>query len=219
VTQQARTASTLVKDEIANSLTHGFGLLLSLAGLPAIVGLAYKQGGTLRVIACTVFAASLVVLYASSTLYHAFRTPALKRVFHICDHSAIYLLIAGTYTPFTLISLHGPWGWSLFGVIWGMGILGVIATAIALDIFQYIAPAVFVIMGWLVLIAAKPLLASVSTGGILWLLAGGIAYTSGLIFFGWERLQYHHAIWHCFVLMGSICHFKAVVVAVAGKAI
>jgi hemolysin III len=206
--------SRFAREEVANSITHGLGFALSLAGMPFLIFLAARHHDPWRIVACTVFGTTLVLLYASSTLYHAFRTPRVKRVFQIFDYAAIYLLIAGTYTPFTLVNMRGPWGWTLFGIIWGLGILGVVSTSIALHVFRYIAPAVFVIMGWLILIGVKPLMTMVSTQGIILLVAGGIAYTAGIIFFAWERLPYGHAIWHCFVLTGSACHYAAVVVAV-----
>lgn len=202
------------REEIANSITHGLGFVLSLAGFPVLIWLAARSGDLWRIVTCSVYGVTLILLYASSTLYHAFRTPRVKRVFQIFDYAAIYLLIAGTYTPFTLISLRGVWGWTLFGVVWGLGVLGVVSTAIALDISKYVSPAVCVAMGWLVIVAIKPLIGAVSTAGIAWLVAGGLAYTLGVIFFAWESLPYGHAVWHCFVLGGSACHYVAVVVAV-----
>ncbi len=202
------------REELANSITHGLGLALSVAALPVLVWLAARHGDPWRIVAVTVYGTTLILLYGSSTLYHAFRTPRVKRIFQIFDYSAIYLLIAGTYTPFTLVNMRGPWGWTLFGVIWGLGIVGVVCSAIALEIFRYISPAVFVAMGWMVLVGIKPLMAMVSGVGLAWLIAGGLAYTIGVIFFAWESLPYGHAVWHCFVLAGSLCHFVAVVVAV-----
>lgn len=206
--------SCFAREEVANSITHCVGFLLSLAGLPILIWLASRHHDTWRLVACSVYGTTLILLYASSTLYHAFRTPRVKRLFQIFDYAGIYLLIAGTYTPFTLVNMRGPWGWTLFGIIWGLGVLGVVSTSIALDIFKYISPAVCVAMGWLILIGIKPLLTMVSTQGIVLLVAGGVAYTAGIIFFAWERLPYGHAIWHCFVLTGSALHYAAVVVAV-----
>lgn len=206
--------SNFAREEIANTITHGTGFLLSVGGLPVLIWLAARHHDPWRLVACSVYGVTLILLYASSTLYHAFRTPRVKRIFQIFDYAAIYLLIAGTYTPFTLVNMRGPWGWALFGVIWGLGVLGVISTAIALDIFKYISPAVFVAMGWLILIGIKPLMTMVSMEGIVLLVAGGVAYTAGILFFAWERLPYGHAIWHCFVLTGSVLHYAAVVVAV-----
>ena len=206
--------SRFAREEVANSITHGLGFVLSLAAFPVLVILAVRSGDPWRIVSCAVYGTTLVLLYASSTLYHAFRVPRVKRIFQICDYAAIYLLIAGTYTPFTLVNLRGPWGWALFGIVWALAVSGVVSTAVALHLSRYITPAISVAMGWLVIIAIKPLLVAVPMTGIIWLIAGGIAYTAGVIFFAWERLPYGHAIWHCFVLVGSVCHFTAVVVAV-----
>jgi hemolysin III len=206
--------SRFAREEIANSITHGLGFVLSVGALPVLVWLAAASGDSWRIVSSAVYGTTLILLYASSTLYHAFRTPRVKRIFQIFDYAAIYLLIAGTYTPFTLVSMRGPWGWMLFGMIWALAIFRVVSTAVALNLSRYITPAISVAMGWLVLIAVKPLLAMVPAVGIAWLVAGGLAYTVGVIFFAWERLPYGHAIWHCFVLAGSVCHFTAVVVAV-----
>ena len=194
--------SRAAREEIANSITHGLGFALSIVGLPVLVWLAARSGDPWRMVACSVYGVTLILLYASSTLYHAFRTPRVKRVFQIFDYAAIYLLIAGTYTPFTVVNLRGPSA-VIFGVVWGLGILGVVSMAIALDIFKYVAPAVFVAMGWLVMIAIKPLLGAVSTAGIVWLVAGGLAYTLGVIFgLGKSALRTCHlallrARWQC----------------------
>ncbi|HWR15965.1 MAG TPA: hemolysin III family protein [Terriglobales bacterium] len=206
--------SRFVREEIANSITHGLGLVMSIGALPILIWMTAGTSDPWRIVACTVYGSTLILLYASSTLYHAFRTPRVKRLFQIFDYAAIYLLIAGTYTPFTLVNMRGKWGWALFGVVWGLAIIGVVATAVSLHISKYVSPAVCVAMGWLVLIAIKPLLATVSGAGVAWLVAGGVAYTAGVIFFAWESLPYGHAIWHCFVLAGSGCHFAAVLVAV-----
>jgi hemolysin III len=206
--------SRFAREEVANSITHGVGFVLSLAAFPVLVWMAADSKDPWRIVASAVYGTTLVLLYASSTLYHAFRTPRVKRIFQIFDYAAIYLLIAGTYTPFTLVSMRGPWGWRLFAIIWALAVFGVVSTTVALNLSRYITPSISVMMGWLVLIAIKPLLAMVPGIGIVWLIAGGLAYTVGVIFFAWDRLPYGHAIWHCFVLLGSVCHFTAVVVAV-----
>jgi hemolysin III len=206
--------SHFAREEVANSITHGLGFVLSVAALPVLIWLAARSGDPWRIVSCAVYGTTLILLYASSTLFHAFRTPRVKRIFETCDYAAIYLLIAGTYTPFTLVSIRGPWGWSLFGIVWTLAVCGVIATAFALNLSRYITPAIGVVMGWLVLIAIKPLIAVLSSVGIAWLIAGGLSYTVGVIFFAWKRLPYGHAVWHCFVLAGSVCHFTAIVVAV-----
>jgi hemolysin III len=149
-------------------------------------------------------------LYTASTLYHAVISPRVKRALRIFDHSAIYLLIAGTYTPFLLVSLRGPWGWSLFGVIWGLALAGVLFKFWFVERFVILSTAVYIAMGWLVVIAAKPVITHVPFTALIWLLAGGLAYTGGVIFFAAKRIPYSHAIWHLFVLAGSICHYFAV---------
>lgn len=197
-------------EEFANSITHGVGLALSLTGLAVLLVLAFWKGTAWHVATFAVYGATLVLLYAASTAYHAARSPRRKRIFQILDHSSIYLLISGTYTPFTLILLRGGWGWTLFGLIWGLSLLGIVFKVFFLGRFPIFSTAMYLLMGWLVLIAAKPVLAKIPGSGILWLLAGGVAYTVGVMFYAWRRLPYHHAIWHVFVLAGSTCHYLAV---------
>jgi hemolysin III len=198
------------REEMVNSLTHGLGLVLSVVGLIVLVVLAALRGTPRHVVSVSIYGATLVLLYAASTLYHAFRSPRVKRVFKILDHSAIYLLIAGTYTPFTLVILRGPWGWTLFGLVWGLAIAGIVLKSLFVDHFVIASTIVYVAMGWLVVIAIKPVMAAVPNGGLLWLLAGGLCYTIGVAFFAARRLPYGHAIWHLFVLAGSISHYVAV---------
>ena len=202
-------------EELANRLTHGAGLVLAVAGLVALVVTARARGGGLPAAACAVFGASLVALYASSTLYHSVRAPRAKAVLRAVDHSAIFLLIAGTYTPFTLVTLRGPWGYALFAVVWTLAVAGItLRIALrrrptALFLTLYLA------MGWCVVVAARPLFAAVGvTGGGL-LVAGGLAYSLGVPFYVWRRLPYHHAVWHLFVLAGSAFHYAAVLRCVA----
>lgn len=197
-------------EEVANAATHGIGLLLALAGLAVLVALAVTRGQARHVVSCTVYGVTLVLVYAASTLYHSLRGPRVKHVFRILDHSSIYLLIAGTYTPFTLVNLRGGWGWILFGVVWGLSVCGILFKVFRVNQLQALSASVYVLMGWLALIAIKPLLAVVHSGGIGLLLAGGVFYTFGLVFFAWKRLPYNHAIWHLFVLAGSACHYLAV---------
>jgi len=204
-------------EEIANSITHGLGLALSLAGLVVLVVLAALRGTAWHIVSCAVYGATLVILYAASTLYHGLRGPRVKRVLKILDHSAIYLLIAGTYTPFTLITLRGAWGWSLFGVVWGLALLGILWKIWFVDRFTIVSTTVYLLMGWLAVIAAKPLLASLPTAAIAWILAGGLCYTAGVAFFAWKRLPYAHTVWHLFVVAGSVCHFLAVLLYVIPK--
>ena len=197
-------------EEIANAITHGIGLLLSIAGFVVLLVLAALRGTAWHIVACSIYGATLICLYAASTLYHAVISPRVKRALRIFDHSAIYLLISGTYTPFLLVSLRGPWGWSLFGVIWGLALAGVLFKFWFVERFAILSTAVYIAMGWLVVIAAKPVITHLSLTAIIWLLAGGLAYTGGVVFFAAKRIPYSHAIWHLFVLAGSICHYFAV---------
>lgn len=197
-------------EEVANTITHGVGLLLSIVGFVVLLVLAALRGTAWHIVTCSIYGATLICLYTASTLYHAVISPRVKRALRIFDHSAIYLLIAGTYTPFLLVSLRGPWGWSLFGVIWGLALAGVLFKIWFVERFVILSTAVYIAMGWLVVIAAKPVITYVPFTALIWLLAGGLAYTGGVIFFAAKRIPYSHAIWHLFVLAGSICHYFAV---------
>jgi hemolysin III len=197
-------------EEIANAVTHGVGLLLSIAGFVVLLVFAILRGTAWHIVACSIYGASLVCLYSASTLYHSVVSPRLKRALRSFDHSAIYLLIAGTYTPFLLLNLRGPWGWSIFGVIWGLAVAGVLFKLWFVDRVPRLSTAVYLAMGWLAIIAAKPVLAHVPTVTLLWILAGGLCYSAGVIFYAWRRLPYGHAVWHLFVLAGSTCHYFAV---------
>jgi len=197
-------------EELANGLTHGFGLLLGIAGLVLVVVFAALRGTVWHVVGGSIFGATLVLLYASSTLYHSLRPGRAKRLFGIFDHAAIFLLIAGTYTPFMLGPLRGPWGWTLFGMIWALAICGVLLEAITKGRARRLQLALYLGMGWLIVVALKPLVDNVSPGGLALLGAGGAAYTLGVIFYVWKRLRYHHAIWHLFVIAGSVCHVLAI---------
>jgi len=203
-----------VKEEIAHSAIHGLGILLSIVGLAALVLVARRTGDPSHVLACSVYGATLILLYLASTLYHSIPFPRAKRMLRVLDHSAIYLLIAGTYTPFTLISLRGRWGWTLFGLVWGMAVLGIALKVAAIERFRWLSIVLYLVMGWLVLIAIEPLMLAVAPGGVRLLLLGGVAYTLGIIFYLWRRLPYHHAVWHVFVLAGSVFHFFAVLLYV-----
>lgn len=206
-------------EEIANSLTHGLGLGLSLAGLSVLVTFASLWGDSWRVTGCAIFGASLVLLYGASTLYHALRSPRAKHVMRVLDHAAIFVLIAGTYTPFLLSNLRGPWGWSLFGVVWAMAVVGMVLKLFLTGRFPLVSALVYLFMGWLILVAFKPLVMSVPLGSVAMLIIGGLAYSAGTIFYLWERLPYHHAIWHLFVLTGSAFHFFAVLGVVVSRSI
>lgn len=203
-------------EELANTVTHGIGLVLSVAGFALLLTIALVHGRASQIAACLIYGATLVCLYAASTLYHSATAPRWKQVLRIFDHSAIYLLIAGTYTPFLLLYLRGPWGWSLFGVIWGMAFAGILFKMWFVDHFHKTSTALYLAMGWLVVVAAKPVLTHVPGLTLLWLLLGGILYTIGVVFFVWKRLPYSHAVWHVFVLGGSICHYFAVLRSVLG---
>ncbi|HKV40633.1 MAG TPA: hemolysin III family protein [Blastocatellia bacterium] len=201
-------------EEVVNSITHGVGLVLSVVGFTVLVILCVMHGTRWQMVGCSIYGASLVSLYTASTLYHSLKSPRAKRVLKVLDHAAIYLLIAGTYTPFTLISLRGHWGWTLFGLVWGLSLIGVVFKCFYAHRFQIVSTLVYVAMGWLGLFAIKPLLLFVQTGAVLWLLAGGLLYTAGLFFFAQPKLRYAHGIWHVFVLAGSTCHFIAVVLVI-----
>ncbi|HZT57034.1 MAG TPA: hemolysin III family protein [Pyrinomonadaceae bacterium] len=202
-------------EEIANCATHGFGLVLSVAGLVALVLLAWFYGdGWDVLLSGGVYGASLVTLYLASTLYHGARSMRAKNFLQVVDHCCIYLLIAGTYTPFTLVMLRGGWGWTLFGLVWGIAVAGILFRLVFGNRYRPVAVASYVLMGWLCVIAAKPILTHAPLGAILWIVAGGLAYTSGVFFFASERIPHSHAIWHLFVLGGSVCHYIAVVLYV-----
>ena len=201
-----------VGEEVAHALTHGLGLLASAGGLLTLVAAACLRGDAWHIVGVSVFGATLVLLYASSTLYHGLRSPRVKRLCQRFDHAAIFLLIAGTYTPFTLISLRGGWGWTLLAIVWGLAVLG-----IALEVAGHsrrVSVALHLAMGWLIVIAAEPLTRSLHPDGLLLLALGGLAYTLGVVFYAWRRLPYNHAVWHLFVMAGSGFHFACVLVYV-----
>ena len=204
----------LSAEELANSLTHGVGLALSVAGFIVLVVLAAIRGSAWRIASCAVYGSTLICLYTASTLYHGIRSRRLKRVLKICDHSAIYLLIAGTYTPFLLVNLRGSWGSSLFAVIWGLAMAGILFKVWFVEHFSVLSTMLYLLMGWLALVAVKPMLLSVPQSGVLWLLAGGVLYTVGVVFYAWKKIPYSHAIWHGFVIAGSTCHYFAVLCSV-----
>lgn len=198
-------------EEIANSITHGAGFAASVAALPVLIVLAARHDAW-RVVGATIFGSTLLLLYGASTMYHALARTRARRVMRVIDHSAIFLLIAGTYTPFVLGPMRGTWGWSLLGGVWGMAGLGISLKATLGVRYPIASTAVYVLMGWLVVVAARPLLASVGLAGVGWLLAGGAMYTCGVVFFALDgRVRYAHSIWHLFVAAGSVCHFIAVI--------
>jgi len=197
-------------EELANRLTHGFGALLSLAGLVVLIVAAGATGDPWRIVSCSIYGSVLTLFYLTSTIYHSVRPPGLRYLFRILDHAAIYLVIAGTYTPFTLVSLRGAWGWSLFGTVWGLAVGGVIFKIFMTHRLRILGPIFYIAMGWIAVIAFKPLLTVLTPAGMAWLVAGGVAYTAGVVFYAWNRLPFNHAIWHLFVLVGSACHYFSV---------
>ncbi len=205
--------SQTLGEEIANSVSHGVGFLGAVAVTPILIIKAIPSG-TAAIVGASIFSTTMMLLYLASTLYHAFPQSTTKRVFNIFDHSAIYLLIAGTYSPFTLGVLPGAWGWSLFGVVWGLAILGVVVKSVGGATSGKLSTALYIAMGWLAIVAIKPLWANLSAGGLLWLLAGGIMYSGGVFFFVKDQIRYSHFIWHIFVLLGTACHVVAVLVYV-----
>ena len=199
-----------IRAEIASALTHGLGAVAALAGGAVLITLAAIHGDGWQLGASIVFGISLLLLYVASTLYHSIQHPVAKGRLKVFDHCAIYVLIAGTYTPFTLIGLRGPWGWGLFAAIWTIALAGVVFKLFHTGRFPRLSTALYVAMGWLVVVAIKPMLASIDAWTLGWLLAGGVFYTLGTYFYHRESIPYAHAIWHLFVIAGSVCHFVAV---------
>lgn len=198
-------------EEIANSLSHGCGLVAAVVATPFLVLHAARHGEVAFIVGASVFAATMVMLYLASTLYHALPVGRAKGVFRVIEHSAIYLLIAGTYTPFTLGVLRGAWGWTLFGLVWSLAAAGVMLKALNRMAHPVLSTSLYLLMGWLIVIAGQPLSVRVPASGLLWLLAGGLAYTLGVIFFALDsRVRYGHFIWHLFVMAGTACHYFAV---------
>ncbi len=197
-------------EEIANSITHGVGIVLAIAGLAVLTAFASVFGSAWHIVSCSVYGATQIVLYTASTLYHSIPQPRAKAVLRRFDHAAIFLLIAGTYTPFTLVNLRGPWGWSLFGLIWGFALAGIALQGVLIRHGPLVTALPYLAMGWVAVVAIKPILAAIAPGGLALLAAGGAAYTVGALFYVWRRLPYHHAIWHGFVLAGGILHFFAI---------
>lgn len=202
-------------EEIANSVTHGVGAALSIAGLTLLVAIAVMNGNVTQIISFSIYGATLVILYLASTLYHSFQQPRVKRVFRVFDHAAIFLLIAGTYTPFLLMGVRGKLGWTLLVIIWGLALLGVGFKALFINRFQKLSVLAYILMGWLSVVAAKEMVANIPLGGLIWLGAGGAAYTIGIIFYALKKYRYTHTVWHLFVLGGSICHYFAILLYLA----
>jgi len=205
------TPEAVHREEIANAVTHGIGALASAAAGAVLVTLATLHGTRLQQVSAIIFCSSLLLLYTSSTLYHAIPSAAAKRRLKVFDHCAIYLLIAGTYTPFALIGLHGPVGWWLFGVAWSLAAVGVTFKLFFTGRFKLFSTLVYIGMGWMAVFAIRPMMVNIPLASLIWLLVGGVAYTAGTVFYHNEKLRYSHAVWHLFVLAGSACHFVAVI--------
>lgn len=200
-------------DILANAITHGVGAAFALVGAVYLI-VASTRGDAWLIVSCSVYGTTLVLVYLCSTLYHSLVRTRARHVFHVLDHSAIYLLIAGTYTPFMLVSIRGAMGWTLFGVVWGLAVSGVVFKSIAVGRFPAASATVYLLMGWCIVIAVRPLLRAISWHGMMWIAAGGLAYTLGILFFANDRLRYFHALWHVFVLAGSVAHYFAVLLYV-----
>lgn len=198
-----------LKEEVWNGITHGIGTALAIAGLTLLVVLAAVNGDSWRIVSFSIYGSTLVLLYLASTLYHSIQIPKVKRVLQVLDHAAIYLLIAGSYTPFLLVNMRGQLGWTLFGVVWGLAVLGIAFRTIFVGRYEKLAVAGYVLMGWLMVVGFKEMQLVIPPGGVMLIIAGGVTYTVGVIFFAWRKLPYNHAIWHLFVMGGSICHFFA----------
>lgn len=194
-------------EEITNAILHGIGAGLSIAALVILIVFASIRGDARYVVSYTIYGSTLVLLYLASTLYHSLPRGKGKDVFEIFDHSAIYLLIAGSYTPLSLVALKGPLGWTIFGIVWGISVIGIIFKVFWVKKFMILSTVLYIVMGWLIIIAIKPLMEFMNTTSLVFLVAGGLSYTVGTIFYVWRKMKYHHAIWHLFVLGGSICHF------------
>lgn len=201
-------------EEWLNALTHGVGAVVALAAGAVLITLASIYGDRWAVLGASVYGASLLLLYIASTLYHAVRHEPIKTRLKIFDHCMIYVLIAGTYTPFTLTSLRATWGWTLFGLIWGLALAGIVFKLYFTGRFQWLSTGIYIAMGWLIMIAINPVMQALPKSAFAWLMAGGIAYTAGTVFYMSRKLPYAHAIWHGFVILGSVCHFAAVLIQV-----
>lgn len=206
----SRFSAYSLAEEIANSITHGIGFFLSIAMLSLMVVFSALHGTAWHVVACSLYGSTLILLYLASTLYHSLTSERAKRVLKVIDHSAIFLLIAGTYTPFLLVPLRGGWGWSLFGVLWGLALVGIGLKIFLAGRYRVVSTLIYIGMGWMALIAVRPLWLTLPRAGLLWLLAGGLFYTGGTIFYLNRKIPFNHAIWHGFVLAGSLCHFFSV---------
>jgi hemolysin III len=201
-------------EELPNALTHGFGLLCSILGFLVLLAVTLIRGGKWQIISCAIYGLTLICVYAASTLYHGVSSPRWKKGFLLFDHCAIYLLIAGTYTPFLLVNLRGGWGWPMFGVIWGIAVSGVLFKLLFADRFPIFSVAMYLGMGWLGIVAAKQVYVHVPSIGLAWIFAGAFAYSIGVIFYACKKIPHHHVIWHLLVMAGSGCHYIAILYSV-----
>lgn len=204
-------------EEVANTISHGIGAVLSAVGLAVMLYLAAPLSAW-HVVGVSIFGGSLVLLYSASMMYHYVTSHGKKRLFQIIDHALIFVLIAGSYTPWLLVNLRGPWGWSLFGVVWGIALTGIVLKAFFLPRFDRIGTILYIAMGWLICVAFRPMMQAISFDALIWLIAGGVCYTGGVAFYLMEKLRYSHLIWHLFVMAGSLCHVVAVILGVLGGA-
>ena len=202
-------------EELANSITHGIGFFIGIAVLVLLVVFSALRKSAWEVVSCSIYGVTFILLYLSSTLYHSARNPRTRRVLKVIDHSAIYLLIAGTYTPFALVPLRGALGWTIFGVIWSCAIIGIFFKVFFTGRFKAVSLASYLFMGWLCVVAVKPLYRELNTAGFVLFAAGGLCYTVGAVFYAWKSLKGSHAIWHMFVLAGSLCHFFSILLGIA----
>lgn len=210
MSESQETAEYNFLEEIFNSITHGIGAFISLGGLVLLIVFSSIYGSLSHIISCAIFGFTLVLLYTASTLYHSFQKPHLKHVFKILDHSCIYVLIAGTYTPFMLVTIRGVLGWGMFALVWSLTVIGILFKVFFVHRFKILSTIAYILMGWIIIFAIKPLFQTLPGGGFVWLISGGLAYTLGTVFYAWKRLPFNHAIWHLFVLAGSVCHYFAV---------
>ena len=201
-------------EDVANSVSHSIGLGMAMAGMALMVAIAWTTGDTARIASAIIYGSTLVMLFAASTIYHSVRSPAARHVFRVIDHSAIYLLIAGSYTPFTLVTLEDSLGHTLFAVVWSMALIGVLYKVFWFGRFKGLSMGLYLVMGWTMLVAIKPLLESLELGGVILIFVGGLFYTGGVAFFAWKKLFLNHAIWHLFVLTAAVCHYFAILLYV-----
>ena len=201
-------------EEIINAITHGLGALLGIAGTAIAIVWAALYGDAFGVVSAAIYGATLIILFTMSTLYHALTHEGAKKVFRIFDHCSIFLLIAGTYTPYTLVSLRGAFGWTIFGIIWGFAILGIVLTAISIEQFKKFSMICYIAMGWLIIIAIRPMIRALDFPALMLLLTGGIAYTVGAVFYALKKIRFMHGIWHLFVLAGGVLHYFSILLYV-----